>query len=48
MKRTVKKSSRLSVESTLVQVARLYYENNLSQQEIADMLGVISDARRNR
>ena len=40
MKRTVKKSSRLSVESTLVQVARLYYEDNLSQQEIADMLGV--------
>ncbi|MFM8981486.1 MAG: sugar-binding transcriptional regulator [Spartobacteria bacterium] len=40
MKRIGKKSSRLSVESTLVQVARLYYENNLSQQEIADMLGV--------
>ncbi len=29
-----------SVQGTLVQVARLYYDENLSQQEIADRLGV--------
>lgn len=40
MRRTDKKSSRPSVEATLVQVARLYYEDNLSQKEIADRLGV--------
>ena len=40
MKRTAKKLSRSSVEGTLVQVARLYYEGKLSQQEIADRLGV--------
>jgi len=29
-----------SIQATLVQVARLYYDENLSQQEIADRLGV--------
>ena len=40
MKKTRRKLSRSSVEATLVQVAQLYYEDNLSQQEIADRLGV--------
>jgi len=37
---SAKKSDENHVRGTLVQVARLYYEENLSQQEIADRLGV--------
>jgi DNA-binding transcriptional regulator LsrR (DeoR family) len=40
MKRPTKPSEQEQVHGTLVQVARLYYEENLSQQEIADRLGV--------
>ena len=40
MKRSGKTSDGDQVRSTLVQVARLYYEENLSQQQIADRLGV--------
>jgi len=38
--KTQNKSSRSSTKATFVQVARLYYEDNLSQQEIANRLGV--------
>ncbi len=40
MKQPAKKLDESNVRRTLVQVARLYYEENLSQQEIADRLGV--------
>jgi len=40
MKRSGKAPDGDQVRSTLVQVARLYYEENLSQQQIADRLGV--------
>lgn len=40
MKRTRKPSDKEPVQGTLVQVAHLYYDDNLSQQEIADRLGV--------
>ena len=40
MKKSNGSSSSESVQATLVQVARLYYEEDLSQQQIADRLGV--------
>jgi len=40
MKQSAKKQDENNVRKTLVQVARLYYEENLSQQEIADRLEV--------
>jgi len=40
MKRATKSSKNEPVQGTLVQVAHLYYDDNLSQQEIADRLGV--------
>lgn len=40
MKQSAKKLDENHVRRTLVQVARLYYEENQSQQEIADRLGV--------
>ena len=40
MKKTNNTSDKSQVQSTLVQVARLYYDENLSQQKIADRLGV--------
>ena len=40
MKRAKKSSDRDPVQGTLVQVAHLYFDDNLSQQEIADRLGV--------
>ncbi len=40
MKKSNGSSSAESVQATLVQVARLYYDENLSQRQIADRLGV--------
>lgn len=40
MKQSARKLDENHLRRTLVQVARLYYEENLSQQEIADRLGV--------
>lgn len=40
MKRSRKLTKNEPVQGTLVQVAHLYYDENLSQQEIADRLGV--------
>lgn len=40
MKQSRKTSEHEPVQGTLVQVARLYYDNNLSQQEIATRLGI--------
>jgi DNA-binding transcriptional regulator LsrR (DeoR family) len=40
MKRVKKSSARDPVHGTLVQVAHLYFDDNLSQQEIADRIGV--------
>lgn len=40
MKPSKKRLDEDQVRRTLVQVARLYYEENLSQQEVADRLGV--------
>ena len=40
MKRPNGSSNADSVQGTLVQVARMYYDENLSQQDIADRLGV--------
>jgi len=40
MKRSKKTSDEGRVRGTLVQVARLYYDEDLSQQQIADRLGV--------
>ena len=40
MKKTNKMSDKSQVQGLLVQVAHLYYDENLSQQKIADRLGV--------
>lgn len=40
MKKTNNMSDKSQMQSTLVQVAHLYYNENLSQQKIADYLGV--------
>ena len=40
MKKTNNMSDKSQVQGTLVQVAHLYYDENLSQQKIADRLGV--------
>ena len=40
MKKTNNMSDKSQMRSTLVQVAHLYYNENLSQQKIADYLGV--------
>ena len=40
MKRTRKPSNKDPLQGTLVQVAHLYYDEDLSQRQIADRLGV--------